>query len=256
MRVALMVIQLVQSFNENLATILLKTKEAAAMGADLVVFPEASLTGLINNDNPGHDLKLGIEIPSETTLVLCQQAKESSVYLALGLLEREGQVLYNSAILISPDGEIILKHRRISRGWHGPNADESVYGHGEAVECIDTVLGKIGFLICGDLFDVDLDEVARLNLDYLLYPYVRCSGESGYVQERWEREEEHEYVRRVVRTKATSFMVSYIAFADICGDLCSECQGGAYGGAMVVSPNGKIIAKKPLWEEGMLLVDV
>ena len=106
MKVALAVIRVLPDRDANLAAILSMASEAADAGADLVVFPEAALTGLINNDDPIHDLPLGEPIPGPVTDVLGGLAQERCIWLAIGLLEREGGSLYDSAVLFRPDGEI------------------------------------------------------------------------------------------------------------------------------------------------------
>jgi predicted amidohydrolase len=63
MKAALVVNRVLPDVDANLANILKAAHAAADEGADLVVFPEAALTGLINNDDPAHDLPLGQPIP-------------------------------------------------------------------------------------------------------------------------------------------------------------------------------------------------
>ena len=120
---ALVIHRVLPDIDANLAAILHMANEAADAGADLVVFPEAALTGLINNDDPSHDLPLGQVIPGPVTDVLAGLARERHIWLAIGLLEREGHRLYDSAVLLTPDGDIGLKYRRIQPRWHGKRAD-------------------------------------------------------------------------------------------------------------------------------------
>lgn len=255
MRVALAVHRVEKGLETNLKIVAAMSREARERGADLVLFGEAALTGLINNDDPPHDLPLGIEVPGPISGRLALLAQELQIYLGIGVLEREADTVYDSALLYGPGGELLLKYRRISCGWHGPQADPRAYGHGNQVNYVDTPLGRMGFLICGDLFDVDLSCVSANQLDYLLYPFVRCSAEQ-YDQARWEREEEAEYCNRAAAVGATTLMVAYVTGSDVCGHLCPECHGGAYGGAMVIAPDGRIVAKQELWKTGLLVVDL
>lgn len=59
----------------------------------MVLFPEAALTGLINNDDPAHDLPLGEAIPGAATDALGAMARQRRIWLGIGVLEREGQRL-------------------------------------------------------------------------------------------------------------------------------------------------------------------
>lgn len=255
MRAALAVNRVTRDRGANLDSVLRMAESAAREGADLVLFPEAALTGLINRDDPGRDLPLGEPIPGDATASLAEAARRLGIFVGLGLLERAGEKLYDSALLFDRDGRLALGYRRISRGWHGPDADPSVYGEGWGLHAADTSLGRVAFLICGDLFTVEPSAVSKLSPGWLLVPYVRCTDDPQYDQVRWEAEEEPHYAARVQELGVTAFMTSYLADSDICRGMCGECRGGAHGGAMAVSAGGTILARKPLGEEGLLIVD-
>ncbi|MFO8059352.1 MAG: hypothetical protein R6U70_01660, partial [Bacillota bacterium] len=155
-----------------------------------------------------------------------------------------------------PRGDIVLRYRRISPGWHGQWADPETYGNGEYIRTVDTPLGRVAFLLCGDLFAVPRSEVARLSVDWLLLPYARCSDDPDYCRGRWESEEQPHYVSRVAEMGVTTLMVNYLSDSSICRGMCGTCGGGAYGGAMVVSGGGNVLAAKPVGEPGLLVVDL
>lgn len=248
MRVALAVNRVTDDIHANMASILKMASQAAEDRADLVLFPEAALTGLINDGDAVRDLPLGVEIPGPVTEVLAGSAKAHGVWLAIGLLEREGSCLYDSAILLSPDGDIVLKHRRIQPQWHARDADPSVYRQGMELSKVETPLGSLAFVICGGLFDDDLvSRVRELKPDWLLFPFARCFDDFSWDQQRWDTEELPEYVERVRLVGATAFMVNYLAD--------SSLNGGSFGGAMVVSGEGKVIKSMPLGQEGILFVE-
>jgi len=248
MKAALVVNPVLTDIDTNLATILNLANEAADTGAEVVVFPEAALTGLINNDEPAHDLLLGQPIPGPVTAVLAKLACERSIWLAIGLLEREGDKLYDSAVLFTPDGEIGLKYRRIHPKWHGGNADPSIYCQGTKLSKVETPLGTFAFLICGDLFDDELiQRVRNLRPDWLLFPFARRFRDRSYDQERWDREEKPEYAQRVKLAGITTLMTNYVSDRDF---------SGSFGGAMVVSSNGNVVDSLPLGKPGILTVNL
>ena len=248
MNAALVINRVLPDINANLATILNMANEAADAGANLVVFPEAALTGLINNDEPSHDLPLGQPIPGPVTDVLAELACERRIWLAIGLLECDGGRLYDSAVLLTPDGEIGLKYRRIHPKWHGPNADTFVYCQGTELPKVETPFGAFAFLICGDLFDDELIQRLRdLRPDWLLFPFARRFRDRSYDQERWDREEKPEYAQRVKLAGITTLMTNYVADRDF---------SGSFGGAMVVSSDGTVVDSFPLGEAGILMVDL
>lgn len=249
MKAALVVNRVTSDINANLASIINTASECADAEIDLIVYPEAAITGLINDDNVVHDLALGQSIPGPYTDALTKVTKEKSIYLATGILEREGKKLYDSAILLTPSGEIALKYRRINAQWYGKKADPNIYCQGSGLKKVNTPLGSFVFLICGDLFENDLiAQVRKLKPDWLLVPFSRCFDNGTYDQSRWDKEEKSEYIARVKLAGTTTFMVNYLADKDL--------DGGSFGGAMVVSANGEIVDEFPLGKKGILNVDL
>ena len=249
MKAALIVNRVLSDINENLAEILNLANKASDAGADLILFPEAALTSLINNDIPSHDLPLGQVIPGPITEELSQLARKRGNWVAMGLLERDDDRLYDTAIMITPKGGIVLKYRRIQPQWHGKKADASVYCQGTKLSNICTSFGSFSFMICGDLFEDELvRRLQRLQPDWLLVPFSRCFDDGSYDQERWDREEKDEYIKRVKTVGVTTLMTNYLAD--------KEMLGGAFGGAMVISGDGTVIDSFPLGKVGMLLVDL
>ncbi|MCK4445532.1 MAG: carbon-nitrogen hydrolase family protein [Candidatus Marinimicrobia bacterium] len=249
MKVALVVNRVTADIDANIESIVDIAYECADTGVDLIVYPEAAITGLINNDDSTHDLQLGQPIPGPVTNTLAKITQEHSIYLAIGVLERESNKLYDTAILLDPSGEIVLKYRRINPQWHGKQADPNVYCQGKELKKIKTALGTFMFLICGDLFEDNLvSQVRKLQPDWLLFPFSRCFADGTYDQARWDREEKPEYIKRVNLAETTTFIVNYIADKEI--------EGGSFGGAMVVLRTGKVIANLPIGMNGVLYVDL
>lgn len=246
MRAALVVFKLSPNRGENVAKILHAVEECGRV--DLIVFPEAALTGLVNRDVPEEDLRLGVEITSPEICELRHAASEKRTNIALGFLERDGNTLYDAAVLIDRCGKIALHYRRITPGWHGPDADPEVYREGETLPVADTDLGRVAFLICGDLFeDALVHRVRDRGVDLLLYPFSRCFASGLWDEEAWRAERAH-YVRRAVRTGATVLMVNTLG--------CRELDGGTFGGALAVSRTGEILAELPPGKEGILIADL
>jgi len=248
MKVALAVNRVTADPRRNLDEILMMINQATQENADLILFPEAALTGLINNDDADHDLPLGQTIPGAITVQLAHRSRSACIWTAIGLLERDGNTLYDTAILIAPDGEIKLKYRRIQPQWHGRNADPQVYRQGTEVTKIDTPLGSFAFLVCGDLFDDEIAaRVKALHPDWVLFPFARCFDDGSlYDQARWDNEEQVVYAERVKRIGVTTLMTNYVAEKSL--------LGGAFGGAFVIAGDGNIQASFPLGKQGLLTV--
>jgi predicted amidohydrolase len=248
MHAALIVNQVTADREANLAQVACAVSAAAASGAELIVLPEMAATGLVNNGDPDHDLPLGETIPGPLTRRFGRVARRRGLYLAIGIMERVGRALYDSAVLLSPEGRIILHYRRIQPQWHASSADPSIYRQGELLPVANTPLGRFVFLICGDLFDDSITtRVHGLHPDWVLFPFARCFSDGSRSQRRWEQRELPQYAKQVGKIGCTTLMANY----------CSERDLGSYfGGAMVVSGSGEVVAHIPLGEPGTLLVDL
>jgi N-carbamoylputrescine amidase len=249
MTVALLMNEVGPDQEANLAAIIALVNEACDKGAQLLVLPEAALTGLVTDDNPAHDLPLGQQIPGPLTSVLGALCAQRQIWLACGLLESAEGMLYDTGLLIAPDGSIQLKYRRIQPQWHGRCADPAVYGAGVDLQAVATPFGKVACLICGDLFDDGVIERARACVpDLLLLPFARCFKDGSRDQARWDNEELPEYCGRIAMTGCTTLMVNYLADRNL--------DGGSFGGAAVVSGDGNVMAQYPLGVPGVFMVDV
>jgi len=112
---------------------------------DLITFPELYLPGL----DPENWRSAAEPIPGPLTDKLCQTAKKYKKWLAPGSIveraENEGEA-YNTALLISPEGEIVMKYRKVFIPYP---LELSIPGDDFPVYEIPNI-GKVGFLICAD----------------------------------------------------------------------------------------------------------
>lgn len=243
MRAALVVNKVSVSLEDNLENIISYINKASDEKADLVLFPEAAVSGLNIIDEPNHDIDLGISIDGNMVKKLCETAKDRSINVAIGILEREENCLYDTAVLINRNGEIGLKYRRISKGWRDPKVD-SIYKEGNEIKAYETDIGKVCFLICGDLFDDNLvNEVKKLKADYLLFPFARSFVDRTYNKDKWYREELKEYLERVRMMNTRILAVNYL------DDLC-------FGGAFTATNEGEIVKSFELGREGIMIVEL
>jgi len=89
--------------DQNLHNILLRMKDAAANKAELVIFPECALQGYCFADRD-EAWAVAEELSGPSCSHFATVAKESGIVAVIGFLEREGQNLYNSAVIVGPRG--------------------------------------------------------------------------------------------------------------------------------------------------------
>jgi len=120
--------------------------------ADLIVFPELSNTGYIKERDKKFGrqfIKCAEKIPGPSTEELGKQAKKYGVYLVVGLAEQHPEIpgmLYNSAVLINPKGELVGVHHKM----HIPGEEKHYFMPGSTCDTYKTDIGNIGMSICYD----------------------------------------------------------------------------------------------------------
>ncbi|MDD5333944.1 MAG: carbon-nitrogen hydrolase family protein [Rhodoferax sp.] len=136
-------------------------KEAAAQGAQVVVFPEAFIGGypkgadfhiyLGGRTAQGraefkHYFDAAVALDGPEILLLASAAQEYQLYVCIGIIERDGGTLYCTAVYLGPDGQVLGKHRKLM-----PTALERLiwgFGDGSTLKAVDTPYGKMGAVIC------------------------------------------------------------------------------------------------------------
>lgn len=129
-------------------------KIAAKNGADIIVFPECALTGYSIESREEAEL-LSLTLDSEYIKNFKKLCQEFQVYAIIGFIERDGDKLYNSAVLLGPDDFQAL-HRKIHTSFVG--IDRYVDEGDIPLKVYELPFGKIGFYIC---YDHNFPETAR-----------------------------------------------------------------------------------------------
>jgi nitrilase len=135
--------------------------EAAATGANVILFPEAFITGYPKGLNYGlvvgardaagrEEFRLyldaSIDVPGPQTLRLGEAAAAHGSYVVIGVVERDLGTCYCTVLFFGPDGRLLGKHRKIM-----PTALERMiwgFGDGSTLTVVDSPYGRIGSVIC------------------------------------------------------------------------------------------------------------
>ncbi|HEV3428361.1 MAG TPA: carbon-nitrogen hydrolase family protein [Paraburkholderia sp.] len=120
-------------------------------GTDLMVFPEATLTGFPTRENV-RDIAETLSGPSLSAVR--DAARAANVAVAVGLSERDGDRFYNTTVLIDERGEIALRYRKT----HLWATDVGVFTPGDRFEVCEFKGMTVGLLIC---YDIEFPESAR-----------------------------------------------------------------------------------------------
>ncbi len=141
---------------------------------DLVLLPELFSTGcLFTSQQQVHDLAEFVP-DAETTQLLLAVATTKKACIVGGIVEKEGNHLYNTAVIVGPQG-FVGKHRKV----HLPIFDSGIYSPGIGFEVFEVLGIRLGILLC---YDCWLPEAGKAlvakNVDLICIPVNFC-GEDG-----------------------------------------------------------------------------
>ncbi len=143
--------------------------EAAKQKADFVVLPET-----LTYYGSGKSMAECAEpVPGSVTDYFGTLAKEHNNYIVAGLIERDGALLYNVAVLIGPDGKVAGKYRKCSL----PRSEvEAGITPGHEYPVFDTRFGKVGMMVCYDGFFPEVARQLTINgAEVIAWPVWGCN---------------------------------------------------------------------------------
>lgn len=204
--------------------------------ADLLCFGEAFLQGFDalcwNYDN---DRLTALELSSETITRLRDWTVRYGVSLITGYIEKDGEKLYSSCVVLS-DGEIVHNYRRISKGWKEYTVTDGHYCEGTDTGPF-TLNGKeIVLALCGDLWDFP----DQFRTDHLLIWPVYVN----YTPDEWNSGVLDEYAAQAALAAKNVLMVNPL-----------DRDPVNHGGASHFH-DGQIAARLPFDEEGILFIRI
>jgi len=214
-------------------------KEAKRRNANLVIFPELSLTGYVNRDLA---YELAEPIPGPTIRSLEEVTKRENIYVVLGMPERSVKaraVLYNTAVLLGPEG-FIGKYRKMHLPTHSVFEEKRYFRLGYEAQVFETDIGKLGLTICYDIFFPEVFRLLRLKGSQ----FIICISASPAVR--------REFFEILTLARALENTV-FLAYVNLVG-----VENGLqfWGGSRIVSPNGNITAQAKLDEEDLVVGSV
>ena len=215
------------------------TIKAKAQGADLVIFPEMSLTGYVIHDQV---YELAETIPGPTVEKAEMLAKKTGVHIIFGmpeLSEKTQATVFNTAVFVGPQG-LIGKYRKMYLPTHSVFEEKRYFRPGYQTAVFQTDLGNVGLCICYDIFFPEVLRLIRLKGAQLIV----CISASPAVR--------RSYFETLTCARAIE-NTAYVAYVNLAG-----VQDGLqfWGGSRLVSPNGDVLAKAKYDEEDFLTCEV
>jgi predicted amidohydrolase len=198
------------------------SKIASQQKVDLIVFPELATSG---NELGVKFTEVAQRIPGPTVNLMAQRAAEFGVYIAFGMVSKEKveSILFNSAVLVGPDGELVGSYNKV----HLRGEERMAFRDGFRLPVFETEsIGQIGLMLG---YDMAFPEVAR-SLALEGADMICCMS-------NWETAHIEEY-RSYVKARAFENSI-FIASSNRVGEDVTLNFGGE---SMIVGPRGKVHA--------------
>jgi predicted amidohydrolase len=228
----------------NLARHLEWIATAREQGADLVVFPELSLTGYQLKDMvPDVALRLG-----GAELAPLREASET-IGVVVGLVEETPEhALYNAVVLLQ-GGEVVARHRKVYLPTYGMFDEMRYFAAGDRLGAVDTAFGRLALCLCEDFWHPSTAYIGAQD-GAKLFIVPSCSPARGFTDEdRFRGTQVWELLNRHC---AAAYGV-FVCFVNRVG---YEDGVNYWGGSEVIVPGGGLVAKAPYFDEHLLLADL
>jgi predicted amidohydrolase len=225
--------------NANLLKIEQLTLKAKQQAADLIIFPELSLTGYVLLDQV---YELAETIPGPSTQKVESLAKKTGMHIIFGLpelSEKTQATVFNSAVFVGPKG-LIGKYRKMYLPTHSVFEEKRYFRPGYQPATFQTDLGNIGLSICYDVFFPEVFRLTRLKGSQLIV----CISASPAVRRNY-----FEILTSARALENTAFL-AYVNLAGV------EDGLQFWGGSRLISPTGDIVAKAKYDEEDLVICEV
>jgi len=218
-------------------------ERSRADGAELVVFPELSLTGYALG-GVAEDVAMALDDPTIASLA----GATDGIAAVVGCVESGRVHTYNSALFLD-GGAIVHVQRKTHLPTYGRWEEHKHFSPGPALRAFDTRLGRTAVLICNDAWQAPLAYVAAQDGARLLIVPAASSLESADGTDPAELERDWGDLLRF----HARFLQAWVVFVNRVGD---EAGVTFWGGSRVIDPWGRVVAQAPRGEEALVYADL
>jgi len=185
---------------------------------------------------------LAEKIPGPSTRIVENLARETGLHIVFGMPElsdRTHAILHNAAVLVGPKG-FIGKYRKMYLPTHSVFEEKRYFRPGYETAALETDLGKIGLIICYDIYFPEVARMARLEGAQLIV----CISASPAVRRT--------FFETLTQARAIE-NTAFVAFVNLVG---VEDGLHFWGGSRLVGPNGRVLVQAKYDEEDFVIGEV
>ena len=230
----------------NLEKHLALINDACQEGADLIIFPELSLTGYALQD-----LAVNAALRPHMADPIFNELFEASkdIDLMVGFVHEDRRHRFYIAAAYLSEGKISHIHNKVYLPTYGMFDEGRFFAEGDSVRAFDTKYGRVGMLICEDFWHASLPYLLWLDgADILLFQ----SASPGRGLNERSRLSSSEWVEHTNRAYAGLF-TNFVAHANKVG---YEDGLNFWGGSTIFDPNGDLVVRAPDFEPAMTIAEI
>ncbi|MDX1437303.1 MAG: nitrilase-related carbon-nitrogen hydrolase [Anaerolineales bacterium] len=230
----------------NLEKHLQLIEEANKAGAELVLFPELSLTGYVLQDL----VPEVIHDPNENDPVFKPLLEASQgIDIVVGFVDMDERHRFFIAAAYLSRGETLHVHHKVYLPTYGLFDEGRFFAWGDSVQAFDTPFGRVGLLICEDFWHASPPYLLWLDgADILIF----ISASPGRGLNSADRLESARWVEHINQAYASLF-TSFVLHTNRVG---YEDGLNFWGGATAHDPNGDLLVRGPYHEEALTMVEI
>jgi len=230
----------------NLEKHLSMTKQAKRDGADLIIFPELSLTGYTLQDIT--PLVSRRPAPDDPTFRHLLEASRE-IDMVVGFVDEDTRHRFFIAAAYLSQGEVLHVHHKVYLPTYGLFDEGRFFAWGDSIRAFDTRFGRVGVLICEDFWHASPPYLLWLDGADILLLTSASPGRGLTDQSKLESARWVEHINRAYASLFTNFVAhsNRVGFED--GLLF-------WGGATIFDPDGQLVAQGPYFEEALTLAEI
>jgi predicted amidohydrolase len=220
------------------------TRQAVEAGANLLVFPELSLTGYFLKDLVPES---AIQLESPEMRELATLSTQLDVVLG-AVIESPDHRYFNASLYFSR-GELVHVHRKVYLPTYGMFDEQRYLAPGDRFRSFKVAFGRAGMLVCEDIWHLSSAYILSLEgVDMIICPSA-SPGRGITTDERLGTAESYGLLCRTYAQFLTTFFL-------YCNRVGFEDGANFWGGSMVIGPNGDIIAQQQDADEALVVANL
>ncbi|MFQ5848997.1 MAG: nitrilase-related carbon-nitrogen hydrolase [Candidatus Binatia bacterium] len=229
----------------NLALYEEKIREAGDGGAELLLFPELTLTGYFLRDMvPNVALKL-----SSREIQHLRGLSQEVAFVA-GMVEESSDYRFYNAAVYFEAGEIRHVHRKVYLPTYGMFDEQRYFARGDRIRAFDSKFGRMATLVCEDLWHPSTVYLAAL--DGALAILCPSASPLRGITEGQPQDDNARYWEMINRTYAETFNL-FLIYGNRVG---FEDGVGFWGGSEILDPFGQRVSKARYYDEDLIIGEV